>query len=210
MKRKRIFHWTLLIIIAIVVSIWIHDVMIGELPLVDKLTRAFVTAFGNTSYYRFFTWSTHFGSKSFLIPFVIVMAIVLIYMYRRVLPGVMFAFGTLFGWIFNELIKSLVQRQRPSLNPGLDAIGTSFPSGHAMISFICYGLLLYFLIVKIKSRILQTVLQILIPIIILVIGLGRYLINVHYLTDVMAGYFFGYLFLIVWIKLYKKLSVNKR
>lgn len=205
MKRNGLFYWGLLAVLAIVVGIWIYDVTSGRVPLVDQWTRAFVSIFGSTAYYPFFTFTTHLGSKSFLIPFVIVMAVVLVFLYKRYLQAFMFAFGTLFGWILNHLIKSVVARERPSIDPSLDAIGTSFPSGHAMISFICYSLLLYFLLGRIKGKGLRVSIQIIIPLLILLIGIGRYLINVHYLTDVMAGYFFGYLFVVFWIWFYKEI-----
>jgi len=210
MKKHRIVYLTLLTIVAISIGFWIYDFATGRVPLLDQWTRSFVDAFGVSAFYSFFTFTTHLGSKIFMIPFVIVAALAFIYLYKRTLPGIMLALGTLCSWLLNHLIKSLVERQRPSLNPALDAVGSSFPSGHAMISLVCYGLVLFFLLGIIKSKVGRIVLQIIIPLIILVIGVGRYLINVHYLTDVTAGYFFGYLFLLVWIPLYNKLSKKSR
>jgi len=210
MKKNKIVFLTLLTIIAIVIGLWIYSLAKGRVPLLDQWTRSFVDTFGATAFHSFFTFTTKLGSKVFLIPFVIIAGIVLVYLYKRVLPSTMFALGTLCSWLLNHLIKAIVERPRPSLNPALDAVGSSFPSGHAMISFVCYGLLLFFLLGVIKNRKARITLQIIIPVTILIIGVGRYLINVHYLTDVAAGYFFGYLFLLVWIPLYNKLSKKSR
>lgn len=40
---------------------------------------------------------------------------------------------------------------------------------------------------------------------VLLIGFSRYILNVHYLTDIVSGFLFGGIILIVFIKIYKKI-----
>ncbi|GAA3328577.1 hypothetical protein GCM10020331_073090 [Ectobacillus funiculus] len=48
----------------------------------------------------------------------------------------------------NKWVKGVIARERPLLNEAIDAIGYSFPSGHAMLSIVTYGFVAFFLIVN--------------------------------------------------------------
>ena len=79
----------------------------------------------------------------------------------------------------------------------------SFPSGHASISMAFYGLIAYYLIreshtLKVKSRIFIATL-----VLILLIGFSRIYLCVHFLSDVLGGYFFGFLWLLLAISFYE-------
>src|SRR5690606_33704946 len=94
----------------------------------------------------------------------------------------------------------------------LGAEGFSFPSGHAMNAIVCYGLVTYFLTRKIATKSIRTWIWIFTSIVIFLIGISRFIVNVHYLTDIIAGYFFGsvYVFCLLFIchKIYYKRKVN--
>lgn len=98
----------------------------------------------------------------------------------------------------NFLLKDLFSRDRPMLEERLlDVDFYSFPSGHAMISIIVYGFLSYLLITHYRrwqSLILSTNV-----ILILLIGFSRLYLGVHWLTDVLAGYAAGLVWLLVCI-----------
>ena len=57
-----------------------------------------------------------------------------------------FAAAILGGQLLNVLLKIIIQRQRPTdINALVHAGGWSFPSGHAMMSTVFYGMAAYFL-----------------------------------------------------------------
>nr|WP_280922962.1 phosphatase PAP2 family protein [Virgibacillus litoralis] len=120
-----------------------------------------------------------------------------------------FGVGTLTSHGLNILIKRLVERERPSILVAANAEGYSFPSGHAMISMVCYGLLAYFITKNLKSAKATFAVQFLFALLIFLIGISRYMINVHYLTDVLAGFIFGFIFLVGLIYLYELIR-NRR
>lgn len=192
----------------LLVSIWIVQIKRGEIPYIDTWTRAFVKAFTDTSTYEFFSWMTQFGGRTFLIPFTITMAILLFFMYKKVIPPLIFGLGTYGAHLLNQLIKIVIERERPSISMALHAEGYSFPSGHAMNAIVCYGILAYFLTTKIRSSRGKLFVWIVTALFIFIIGISRYVINVHYLTDVIAGYFFGSLYVIGILYLYHK-SVHR-
>lgn len=177
--------------ISLVIGIWIIKIMSDELPYVDQWTRRYVASFENTGTFDFLRVMTEFGSASFLIPFAVIITLLLLFFQRDWLPALFFGGGILVTHLFNELIKQLIQRERPTIWQEVNAEGFSFPSGHAMISIVCYGLCAHYLRQNVKSARLKSAITLFFTLIILLIGFSRYVINVHFLTDVLTGFMLG-------------------
>ncbi|WP_025719100.1 phosphatase PAP2 family protein [Paenibacillus sp. 1-18] len=99
-------------------------------------------------------------------------------------------------WGLNTLIKEILQRERPALQHLVEAGGYSFPSGHAMISMGFYGTI--FAIWAIERQIRNRSLFLpcfLGSLLILLIGLSRVYLGVHFPTDIAGGYLAG----IIWL-----------
>lgn len=108
------------------------------------------------------------------------------------------------GWV-NDFLKLSVHLPRPcwvdskiqmlNLIPDLNF---GFPSGHAQITLTFYGMIGYWM----KSN------KILIVIIILILasGISRLYLGVHFLLDVLGGWFFGFLMLAAFIILDNPIS----
>lgn len=111
----------------------------------------------------------------------------------------------------NLVLKQLYHRPRPLL-PLTSASGLSFPSGHAMISASFYGLLIYLVWTHVQRPALRYALVTGLALLILLIGLTRVYLRVHYATDVLAGFTAGAAWLVVAIPLLKQLEtgVKKR
>lgn len=202
MRKKSHYLYVFLFVFILFTSVlWAIEIMRGTIPIVDRFTRDFVVAMADSDIYFLFRWLTELGSGTFLAPFAIIMAFVLGFLFRDWFVGFMFAGGTLLSYGVNVVIKVLVERERPRIFVAAEAEGYSFPSGHAMISMVCYGLLVYFLAKKIKSKKAVIAMQIGVSILIFCIGFSRYIISVHYLTDVLAGFIFGFIFILLWTML---------
>lgn len=211
-NKKRTIFIGGMIVIAILIISWIINIKHGKIPYLDQWSREYVILFADTSIYMIFRWMTELGSKPFMYPFTIVMTIILWIWYKDFRPALIFGLGTLGAHLLNKLIKVLVMRDRPSISELLNAEGYSFPSGHAMVPIVCYGLLAYFISRKCSSVRKAQIIQLSFYILIFLIGFSRYVINVHYLTDVISGYFFGFIILmglIHFYELWKRKSVNK-
>jgi undecaprenyl-diphosphatase len=102
-------------------------------------------------------------------------------------------------------IKSLVGRPRPT--PDLVLVmatesGESFPSGHATFVMVFYVFIIYLLPKLIHN---QTAVKIIRGLLIAFIGLtftSRIYLGLHWASDVLGGFFLGWLVLIVMISIY--------
>ncbi len=97
--------------------------------------------------------------------------------------------------VLNPALKSLVGRLRPVLaHPIAHGTGSSFPSGHALGSMVCYGALLLAFLPAARGR-GRTVLIVVVAAIIMIVGISRILLGVHYVSDVVGGWAIG----VIWL-----------
>ncbi len=102
--------------------------------------------------------------------------------------------------ILNFILKNIFLRPRPDFPLAYShETGYSFPSGHAMISLAFYGIIAY--LITITHKDLKIKIPILIGLFILsvLIGFSRLYLGVHYLTDVLAGWAAGGLWMAICI-----------
>ncbi|GAP94477.1 phosphatase PAP2 family protein [Leptolyngbya sp. NIES-2104] len=94
----------------------------------------------------------------------------------------------------NLLLKRLFERSRPELwSRTVEVKFYSFPSGHAMLSIVMYGLLGYLLATRYPKYRNLIILSMLI--LIALIGFSRMYLGVHWFTDIIAGYAAGFVWL---------------
>jgi undecaprenyl-diphosphatase len=115
--------------------------------------------------------------------------------------------------VINTLLKTLVARSRPVFeHPVVIDDGYGFPSGHSMLSVVAYGLLAYFIYQALSHRWQQGSLIAFTALIIGFIGLSRLILGVHFVSDVVAGYAIGIVWLsfsVVGLQLLNQLTVER-
>lgn len=121
--------------------------------------------------------------------------------YRKVLLVIVSIGGATALELF---LKALIQRARPE-NALIEASSTySFPSGHATLAIVFFSLLILLFKDKIKNKQLKYSFITTNILLILLIGFSRVYLNVHWFTDVIAGFMLGLLWIILVIHIYKK------
>jgi len=102
------------------------------------------------------------------------------------------------GQLLNIVLKLTFNRARPVFsNAFVNAVGFSFPSGHAMWSAITYSLLAYILIIHTASLARRILIVTVCVLIVLLVGLSRIYLGAHYLSDVLAGFAAGALWVVI-------------
>lgn len=92
------------------------------------------------------------------------------------------------GGILGVVLKYVVDRARPSFpEPVAHASGYSFPSGHALNSFLAVGVLLL-VFLPVLTRVGRAVAYTVGAALILLTGYDRVALGVHYVSDVVAGW----------------------
>ena len=97
----------------------------------------------------------------------------------------------LIAGVGNYLIKFLFLRARPGIEHLVTETHYSFPSGHAMGSLLFYGTLIVLLPRFIPQQQICRVCQGLLGLFILMIGLSRLYLGVHYPSDILGGFLLG-------------------
>lgn len=166
----------------------IQNLIRGSLP--SHLTQFFkiVTVLGNVF------------SQMILVTF---FAIFFVYKKWKVEALFLITNGLVSGLVV-MLFKLIYQRLRPSLEHIVYAGGFSFPSGHALGSMMIYGALLIIFLGRIKSQQWKYLISFVMIAIIILIGLSRIYLGVHYPTDVLGGFICGFGFLNLFYPYYQE------
>ena len=111
--------------------------------------------------------------------------------------------------IINQALKFIIKRPRPSDLFLIVETGYSFPSGHSMVSLSFYGLLIYFIYKYFKNKKLKIFLITLLSLIIVIIGVSRVYLGVHFVSDVVSGFLLSLSYLIIFIKVINKFILKE-
>ncbi len=175
-------------------------VLTGNISNFDKTIYDFIYGFHNNSLDSFFSTFTHIGDT---VPVIIITFIVILLLknkddIKNLAGCLLITLGS------NQLLKHIVMRDRPPEEIRLiKQGGYSFPSGHSMMSLCLYGFLVYLVVTRIKNRKLKVLLTILLSLLILMIGISRIYVGVHYPSDVAAGFLLSLSILLITIPFMK-------
>ena len=182
----------LLLTILIIAAV---NFIVGGILLLLGLNLYFNELFyGNPITFAIFRAISYMGEDIVLI--LLLAALVFVY---DVKFGRNVGFSLLGSYYFNGILKDIFQDPRPWTNTYEEGFG--FPSGHSQNAVAVWGLMSYESYKK-DNKILQW----LFIIFIYLIGISRIVVGVHDLEDVWGGFFFGTLFLVLFICLEPILS----
>lgn len=192
--------WVLFTIFIIIFGLLAYFVINHQTGNFDSFIYGIVSFWKNdflTGFYKFIT----FFASEIMILFISLM-IFLIFKNKRY--GTFALLNAACILILNVLLKLIFMRDRPYDLMIITESGYSFPSGHAMASLGFYGFIIYLLWHFNLNKNVKILFSIMLFILILLIGMSRIYLGVHYASDVLAGYMVSGAYLILYITFIKK------
>lgn len=144
----------------------------------------------------------------FWIPFVTIAVVVYLLIQNRMARSAYVGGSVVTGVVLSLLLKRGFQRPRPDLFAhGSVAYMSSFPSGHSLVSAVVYLTLGALLASSQNQRASKIYILALSAVTVLLIGISRVYLGVHWPSDVIAGWLAGtgwaMLSWLVWTKLFQ-------
>jgi undecaprenyl-diphosphatase len=178
-------------------GIWLSMLLFGRGPL-DRLLYQALYAGGHPFLITVGRLLTFLGEPTVLIAAGFVWALGLWRLGHRHLPWVIIAI-TMIGRGLSEVQKLWIARARPDLDPHLVVVKTSsFPSGHATSSMIFYLTMALTLGIGTRWHRAAAAGAILLS---LLIGISRVMLGVHWPSDVIGGWAFGLLWVLLTLRI---------
>lgn len=200
-----------LFIVSLIGFIWIAKyVFLDDKTEFDDAAFSFLQGWVNDINTDIMNFFTLLGKHEFLIPAHIVLIGWFLFIRRHKWYSIKVPVIGVSSALVMLFLKDVFQRQRP-LIPLLEPVGgLSFPSGHALCSMTFFGLLIYFTWKHMKYSWLRYALVIILSITILMIGLSRVYLRVHHASDVLAGFAFGLIWLVLSLRILKGIEDQTR
>lgn len=173
-----------------------------------KLTSLLYEGRSGTLSQIFYTF-TQLGEREAV--FIVGGVVSAIFLYRRRYVALFAFWLTMAGvGLSTRYGKTFISRERPEDVAYYAVEHFSFPSGHATTAIALYGLLAYFLYRHYQAHAQRTLLLWVAGILILAVGFSRIYLGVHYLSDVLAGFILGALWLLVGISIEEVMMYRKK
>lgn len=176
-----------------------EDLLFNELLLFDRVVTDAVRFFSSPRVTVVMRAISDFGSPLLLLVAGLAAAAYTWFVRRHVWDTLLIPIVVVGSSALNEALKLLFQRERPGLPHLVEVSGLSFPSGHSMVSFSFYGLLIYLAWANFSGRSAKLAATALLAPLILAIGISRIYLGVHYPSDVLAGFAAGSFWLVACI-----------
>lgn len=194
--NKRI---VILAVCAIVFVALLEDVLEGELGRIDTAAYAVIVERLRAD------WLTPImeAISALATPVsLIVLLLVVVAFAPGKRPGACAAVNLVLVFVLNQTLKFIVQRPRPDGFQLAVEQGFSFPSGHSMVAMAFFGLLVWMVWHYESDRATRIGCSIAFGLVIVLVGMSRVYLGVHYASDVLAGFCVS----LAWLAIYTRVA----
>jgi membrane-associated phospholipid phosphatase len=200
------FLFVLLLLLALIVFVYaVRIVFVLKTTTFDENIFTVVASYTTSARTAFMNFITFLGKHTLLIPLNLLMIGVFIYRKQKWF-AIRIASLALSSVALSFSLKEFFRRDRPLLPVLGDARGYSFPSGHALIGIVFYGLLIYVIWHEVKQKWLRVFLTVFFILLILLISFSRIYLRVHYPSDVIAGMALGFIWLVLSLRIIHRIE----
>ena len=181
---KKYLKWIILGIFIFVFANVVHALLNEKLYGFDSAVYSFIISFKSS----FFTFLFLFISFMASPPTLVIVSLLLFVIFKNKKYGLLSFCNLIFIVLLNQGLKLFFSRERPFEWMIVHENGFSFPSGHAMVSSAFYGIVIYLIWKTNISNKRKIILTSVLGTLILLIGISRIYLGVHYASDVIAGF----------------------
>ena len=196
---KKYIKWILFSILLCIFLILSMLVLTNKDIYLDVVIYDFISKYINISITPYFILITHLASAIIVILLSILSFIIL----KNKKYGIYISLNLILITVFQLILKNLYSRNRPVSINLIDESGYSFPSGHSLTSMAFYGFIIYLIYISKLKKKYKITLIILLCFLILLIGISRIYLGVNYATDVLGGYTFSLVYLMIYVLIIK-------
>ena len=192
----------------IIITIITSKILLERELIIDKLAYDIIVEQLRTPKLTLFMKTiTKLSDTGYIIIIALIITLLFLTIWKQKKVAIIIPCNLIIATLTNQTLKAIFQRERPFGYHLIEMSGFSFPSGHAMVSMAFYGLLIYIIYNLVKNKLLRNILITINIIIILLIGLSRVYLGVHYLSDIIAGYSISIIYLLLLTKILKKYKI---
>lgn len=194
--------------LLLIITIITIKVITKQELFIDKIAyKILVEYLRNDNLTTFMKLVTKLGNTEVVIPLTIITIIFTIFKIKNKKLSLSITLNLIGITLINQILKHIIKRDRPIGYRLIEMSGYSFPSGHAMASMAFYGLLIYIIKRLGKNKYINNLLITINIAIIILIGVSRIYLGVHYLSDVITGYSISIIYLFIITKILNKYKV---
>lgn len=154
----------------------------------------------------FFKGITQIASLPAITAFCLI-SIIYLYLKNERVAAIWLLTGTIsISAILVPLFKLIYSRERPLLEHLVNETSNSFPSGHSATAIVFFGSLATILWQILKKNTLKISIVTIATLIIILVGISRIYLGVHYPSDVLSGFLIGG----AWLTLTYPIFIKKR
>lgn len=191
----------IILFLALAEDVFNHEIMNGDIIGYNLISKYLI----KDNITPIMKVITFYGGAIFLVSLTILLFIII----KNKKIGILIGTNLVTITLLNQLFKFILQRPRPTEYRIINEVGYSFPSGHSMVSMAFYGLLIYFIYKYAKNKYIKWISIILLSLLIIMIGISRIYLGVHYTSDVIAGFLVSISYLIIYIKISNQIFLKE-
>lgn len=195
---KKYLKWIICILSFIGFTILSILVLTKKDIYLDSITYKFISKYISDDLTNVVKYLTYIGSAVTVISITLFTLII----FKNKRYSIYMALNLILITILQIILKNIFTRARPIDINLITETGYSFPSGHSLTAFAFYGFIIYLIYISnIKNKKIHITLF---SILILITGLSRIYLGVHFFTDVIGGFTFSLLYLIIYTSIVKR------
>lgn len=191
-KKNIVTYISLLLFLILTILVFTNN-----FSYIDDKIESFILSIRNKNLTDTMNTITNIGSAYSLI----VITILLLFFLKNKKTCLLITLNLIFSFLSSQIVKFILQRERP-INIGLvSTSGYSYPSGHSMVSMAYFGFMAYLIYKNISNTFLKIIFIMLFILLSIVIGFSRIYLGVHYFSDVLGGFLLSIFYLSLFINI---------